>query len=375
MKLKFWEKDSGAEANGQARTSHAGLYTAIGGTALIGAIAATGITSTGENEIRLVTKGGKAVGTLDAGYGYKIPFIQDTFNLRADVIEIKPEPPSISIQNGTITAKTINSVAYIRLNGSREQQEETARIIFAKMKDFEPRMKSLTEKAMRDVIRGSVIPTADDAVVKDAKAKSVTEPAIKGDAKPNFLDSELIGKLTGRALQANINAIIGDQINIGTAAKPEMADRIEVTNVAIQNFEWDDDYKAKRKEIQDARMANEKAGFKEQEAERMANATRKTAEGDRDAEILRGEGKATAALALKTAEADGIKLTQGAEAEGFEKRIKAVGGVDNLQKLILAQQWNGSNVTIGASSVITDTRSGATRDTVIAVPPVGPAHK
>lgn len=343
------------------------LGAGISAFALAAGVGISALQSTPEHTVNLVTQGGKVVGALAVGYDFKIPVLQNLYPMRTDLIEIEPAPPSIALQNGTITATNIQSSAFLRINGTRAQQEETVKEIYSKMSNFESRVASLTDKALRDVIRGSVIPTSSDSMTGEKAEKIGTE------GKPNFLDSVLIGQLVADHLQGSLNATIPGKINVGTDAKPDWQDRIIVTQVKIGNFDWNPEYKTKRNEIQSARADAERAGFKEQENIRLANGEREKARGEKDAAILRGEGASKARELALAAEATGVLAMKNAEAEGLSNQVKAAGGVDKLREIILAQQWNGSNAVItGAGTSILDARDMAAAANVT-VPRIAPA--
>ena len=379
MKLNFWPFNRSDSNSESAPTSKSNLPAKFAAIATVGAIAAIPLTITEEYNIRLVTKGGKIVDTLDPGFGYVIPLYQSTYDLRGDSIEISPPAGSVGFQNGNVTAKDIKSTAYIRLTGTRAQKEETVKMIFRDMRDFDPRIKSLAESAMRDVVRQTILPASDEGVAKpDVKAAAApaSAPTGKPETRVSFLDSQTVGTLIAQSLQASIDKIIPGTINVGTPEQPEMVSRIQVTRYAINNFEWDDVYKEQRKQIQDGRTKAETAKYAEQQAIRTADAMRATARGDKDAQILRGEGAASAAFAMKKAEADGLLELETAQATGMGKRIASAGGVDKLTQILNAQNWNGSYATtVGAGAVITDTRGGNRADVIPVPTPAPPAQR
>lgn len=296
------------------------LKTSIAGIALITAFNA--VTMTGENEVKLTTAGGKITGTTSLGFGVKIPFYETTYGLKTDAREIKPEDTSASLQNGAITAKNIKSSAFVRLNGTREQQEETVKLIYKKMKDFDSRVKSLAEKSLRDVVRQTIVASADSDEKQEVTAEN--------NDRLDFLDSAAIGEAVKTKLQNEINNIVKRKINIGTDENPEMVDAIEVTSFKVGNFEWDEKYETRRDDIAQARARAEQARFKKAEEERNADAARAAADGRRDAAKKEADGQEYAIRRLGEAEADAIT-----------KRINAAGGAEELVKIIRAERWNG----------------------------------
>ncbi len=285
-------------------------------------VAADGITMTGENEAKLITTGGEISGVANTGFGMKWPLYQGVYSLRTDVREINPEPTSAALQNGAITAQNIESGAFIRLNGTQEEREETVAQIYRNMNDFDDRVQSLAEKALRDVVRQTVVASADEG-----EEQEVTSTA---PGRLDFLNSEAVGEAVQRRLQREIDNIISREINIGTEENPEMVPAIEVTAFRVGNFEWDDKYETRRDQIAQSRAAAEQARFKEAEAERNADAERAEAAGDRDAAITRAAGQA-----------DAIRQVGDAEAAAISARIEASGGAEQLVEIIRAERWNG----------------------------------
>lgn len=347
-------------------SGRSGLFASVAGGAVLAAVMVMdGIKTTPLNEVRLVTQGGNPVSVLSPGYDFKIPFFQSTYDLRTDMIGLDLPTADIAIQNGTITVEKLQSKVFVRLNGSRSQQEETARIIFEKMRDFHARILDLAAKTQRDTVRGTIIATADDLselrsdggdTKATAKEEQIAAAALQG--RPNFLDTERVGRMIVESLQRELRATLGSDINVGTEEQPRYLPRVEVTSFALGNFEWDSDYQSRRTEIQKKRSDAEKARYAQIEGEREAAGKRAVAQGEKDAAILRAEGQA-----------EGIKLVQNAEAEGIGKRIKAAGGSsEQLVNIIEAERWNGSRITISGATPIIDARQDKEGTVIPAAP-------
>ena len=76
---------------------------------------------TDPNETRMIMSAGKPDGFTSIGLDWKLPIYQSTFDVITSLEEITIPESSIALQNGTITAESIKSSAFVRFNGTRAQ--------------------------------------------------------------------------------------------------------------------------------------------------------------------------------------------------------------------------------------------------------------
>lgn len=298
------------------------------------AVLADSIVITSPNETKMLLTTGSPSGFTSPGLSFKMPIIQSLYSVTTSLEELTVPESSIALQNGTITAENIESSAFIRFNGSREEIEDTVTLLREFMPAYEDRIEQLAEAALRDVVRLTIVASAEEGEVQE-----VTQLRA---GQINFLDSEAVGEEVTRRLQEDISSIIPGEVRVGEQVLPI----IEVAEFRIGNFNFDQDYIARRQQIADSRAQAEAARFREAEAERTA-----------DAAIARANGEAEAVRIIAEADADAILLRALAEAEGIEARVAAAGGAAELREQTLAERWNGVTPhVIGGDSVIVDSR-------------------
>ena len=320
----------------QDKIKKAAKWAGIGLAAVFGiAVVSDGMVNTAPDQVRMVLRFGDPVRYTDQGLSFKIPLIETLYTQTTSLQEYEIPTSSIALQNGTVTAEQVQSSAFIQFNGTREEREATLAQMRERMPDFEERISSLAEAALRDTVRLTIIASTDEE-----EEQSVTSPVRSGAI--NFLDSETVGRRVRDRLQSSLSAIIPGTVEVGGVTVP----RLQVTEYRIGNFEFDRDYLDRRRSIADARANAESARFQEAQAERIANAAIRQAEGEKQAEILRAQGAA-----------EGIRLRALAEAEGLEARVEAAGGADALRAQTLAEAWNGETPdVVGGEGVIVDGR-------------------
>jgi len=302
------------------------------------AVVSDGIVITAPDEVKMILTLGDPERFAPQGPSLKIPFIQSTFSATTSLEEYPVPQSSVGLQNGTITAEGIVSSAFIQFNGTREEREETLTLIRENMPDYEARITSLAESALRDTVRQTYIASADPD-----EEQTVTS---RGENVIDFMDSEAVGQRVAERLQSDINNVILGTVTVGEGEYAEERPRVEIQAYRVGNFDFDSDYLARRDQVANARAQAEAARFEVAQAERTATATEARAEGDKNAAIFRAEG-----------EAQGILLRANAEAQGLRERVDAAGGAEALRQQTLAEAWDGRTPqVIGGEGVIVDGR-------------------
>jgi regulator of protease activity HflC (stomatin/prohibitin superfamily) len=302
------------------------------------AVVSDGIVITAPDEVKMILTLGDPERFAPQGPSLKIPFIQSTFSATTSLEEYPVPQSSVGLQNGTITAEGIVSSAFIQFNGTREEREETLTLIRENMPDYEARITSLAESALRDTVRQTYIASAGSD-----EEQTVTR---RGVNVIDFMDTEAVGQRVAERLQSDIDSVILGSVTIGEGEFAMEVPRVEVQAYRIGNFDFDQDYLARRDQVADARATAEAARFQEAGAERTANAAAAVADGERRATILRAEG-----------DAEGIELRALAEANGLRERVDAAGGAEALRQQTLAEAWDGRTTqVIGGEGVIVDGR-------------------
>lgn len=308
----------------------AALATLVGGATLV-----DGVVFTTPEHTTLVLTAGKPDRFAPVGPSLKIPFWERTYKVKTSVSDVPLDEANIALQNGTVTAEHLQSTTRIQINGTLAEREQTVTMLREKMPDFQARIKAFSEKALRDVVRLTVVASEDSQ-----ESQEVT--SVKNGNHMNFLDTKSVGAEVARIVQDQINSIIPGTVKQGDKDVP----RLEVTEFQIGQFEFDKDYLSRRQKIADSRAKAEAARFEKAEAERKAEARAAQAEGERRATVAQAQG-----------DAEATKLRKGAEAEGLSGLVKAAGGPDKLREQTLAEKWDGkAPQVVGGSGVIVDGR-------------------
>ena len=236
---------------------------------------------------------------------------------------------------------------FLQFNGTREEREQTLAQLRARMPDYEARITSLAEGALRDVVRLTIIASEDED-----EGQTVTSQVRSGAL--NFLDSETVGDRVAERVQRSIDAVIPGTVIVGEGDTAEELPRLQIAEYRIGNFEFDSDYLSRRQTIADSRAAAEAARYQESEAERVANAAEARADGVRRAAIKEAEG-----------EAEAIRLRAIEEIARLRGLVEAAGGPEALREQTLAERWNGETPdVVGGEGVIVDGRFAPGTDVV-----------
>lgn len=248
-------------------TAAAALATLVGGATLV-----DGVVFTTPEHTTLVLTAGKPDRFAPVGPSLKIPFWERTYKVKTSVSDVPLDEANIALQNGTVTAEHLQSTTRIQINGTLAEREQTVTMLREKMPDFQARIKAFSEKALRDVVRLTVVASEDSQ-----ESQEVT--SVKNGNHMNFLDTKSVGAEVARIVQDQINSIIPGSVKQGDKDVP----RLEVTEFQIGQFEFDKDYLSRRQKIADSRAKAEAARFEKAEAERKAEARAAQAEGERRA--------------------------------------------------------------------------------------------
>ncbi len=334
-------------------------YAKIGALSILGlggvTVAFDGVVITGPDEVNMVLTAGSPTRFAPEGLSLKIPFYQTTFGATTSFQEYTVPQSSVGLQNGTVTAEDMKSSIFLQFNGTREEREETLTVMRSRMPDYEARITSLAEGALRDVVRLTIIASEDED-----ETQTVTSQIRSGAL--NFLDSERVGDRIAAKVQASIDAVIPGTVMVGDREVP----RLEIAEYRIGNYEFDDDYLSRRKTIADSRAKAEAARYEQSEKERRADAAEAEADGVRRAKIQEATG-----------EAESIRLRAEQEIARLRGLVEAAGGPEALREQTLAERWNGqSPQVIGGEGVIVDGRFAPGADVIapLAAKPATPSR-
>lgn len=148
-----------------------------------------------------------------------------------------------------------------------------------------------------------------------------------------------VGKYTGAELtreRETVAAAMLENAREALAGYPAI-----LSSVQIENFELPPRYMEAVLQKEEQREATEKQRLSLEQQRIKSQETVQTAEAERDAEIARAEGNATALKMMAEAEAESIRLRARAEAEGIEAVQAALSGNPLLVEYERVKAWDG----------------------------------
>lgn len=148
-----------------------------------------------------------------------------------------------------------------------------------------------------------------------------------------------IGKFTGAQLTRERETVASTMLeNARTTLEGYPA---IMSSVQIENFELPPRYMEAVLQKEEQREATEKQQLSLEQQRIKSQETVQTAEAERDAEIARAQGQATALKTRAEAEAEAIRLKAQAEAEGIEAVQAALSGNPLLVEYERVKAWDG----------------------------------
>ena len=282
--------------------------------------AAKTVVITPPNEAKLITRFGDPVRGAPSGLSTKIPWVEGAYTQQTDARVVKAKSADIALQNGTITAENTEAAAIIRFNGTREERNQTLEILIENARDVDAVIQQYLDKALRDVVRTTVVATDDNAQLgapgtSNDQGDAKLAETVDTEGRLDFMNSEAVGAEVAELLQSGINKLVPSTVTVFDEELP----RIEVLEVKLGDFDFDVDYQTRRDKIANARAEAIQAGY------------------DR----VTAEEQAAAAISAAGGQAGALELVSIKQAEAIEREAAAAGGAGNLVAYKQAEKWNG----------------------------------
>lgn len=256
-----------------------------------------------QNEVGIITQGGRVTGTEGPGYGLKIPIIQRIHTLPTYIQEVANDKPA-----NTYTVD--NQEVDVQFNVFYHIPAANAVQVFVNVPDYEQRLLIMSLDRLK-------------AEMGQVNVQQVAEK--RGELRDRIKT----------VLQKDAAASLG----------------LEVTDFQLTNLQYDERFRTAVSQAAVQKALIESTEYQRQQAEKQAETARITALGAANAQREQAKGQADANLAIATAEAKAIELKGLATANAIKQQADALKANADLVNLERVKKWDGAlpkNIYAGA---------------------------
>lgn len=254
--------------------------------------------SVDQYERAVLTRFGKVVEVSDPGLHFKIPFVNSITKYRTDILSLTTDP-KLNNGQGVSTYTVDNQEVHVVFTVQYRIRPDKVAFIYENVQDLDARLFQIAEDRLK-------------AEMGKVNTSHVAEK--RGEIRDGI-----------KKVMQQATATLG----------------IEVADFQLNNIEYDATFKNAVKQAAAARATVETREQERQQAEKVAQRVRITAEGEANAVKEKAKGTAEATLVNATADAKAIQLKGEATAAAMRAQALALAQNPVLVEMKKAETWDG----------------------------------